>query len=65
MNKNRQLEYVKLEELNMNMDWECNKCSKKIISSAYLISTKLFCSKECYDKYIEEITIKNIKKQKR
>lgn len=49
----------------MNMDWECSKCSKKIISSAYLISTKLFCSKECYDKYLEDITIKNIKKQKK
>lgn len=63
--KNNNLVFAKLGGLNMNTNWECDKCSKKIVSHAYLLGTKCFCSKQCYDKYIEEITIKNIKKLKK
>lgn len=48
----------------MNLDWECNKCTKKIVLYAYIVNDKTFCSKKCRDEYIQERTIKNIKKGK-
>ena len=49
----------------MNWKLECSDCKKQIIDTAFIYSDKLFCSRQCYDKYIEEITIKSIKKLKK